>query len=121
MPAWAKAANKPSYTAAEVGALPEDTVIPSPVVTVLSPTGDTHTLKPCPVTYSFGEKTELSVTVTADTQYHFMFSCPSSAATVLTMTGITGRSGDTLAAGKTYEVDIWAGIALVKQIEVTAV
>ena len=121
VPAWAKAANKPSYTAAEVGALPEDTEIPSPMVTVLTPAGDTHTLKPCPVTYSFGEKTELSVTVTADTQYHFMFSCPSSAATVLTMTGITGRSGDTLAAGKTYEVDIWAGIALVKQIEVTAV
>lgn len=121
VPAWAKATNKPSYTAAEVGALPEGTEIPSPEVTVLTPTGDTHTLKPCPVTYSFGEKTELNVTVTAGTQYHFMFACPSSAATVLTMTGITGRSGDTLAAGKTYEVDIWAGVALVKEIEVTSV
>lgn len=121
VPAWAKATNKPSYTAAEVGALPDDTEITSPTVTVLTPAGDTHTLKPCPVTYSFGEKTELSVTVTADTQYHFMFSCPSSAATVLTMTGITGSSGDTLTAGKTYEVDIWAGIALIKEIEVTAV
>lgn len=29
VPAWAKAANKPSYTATEVGALPDDTVIPS--------------------------------------------------------------------------------------------
>ena len=28
VPAWAKAENKPSYTAAEVGALPEDTEIP---------------------------------------------------------------------------------------------
>lgn len=121
VPAWAKAASKPSYTAAEVGALPEDTEIPSPEVTVLTPVGNTHMLKPCPVTYSFGEKAELSVTVTADTQYHFMFSCPSSAATVLTMTGITGRAGDTLAAGKTYEVDIWAGVALIKEIEVTAV
>lgn len=121
VPAWAKTVDKPSYTAAEVGALPEDTVIPSPVVTVLTPTGDAHTLRPCPVTYSFGEKAELSVTVTADTQYHFMFSCPSSVATVLTMNGITGRSGDTLAAGKTYEVDIWAGVALVKEIEVAAV
>ena len=29
VPAWAKAANKPSYTAAEVGALPDSTTIPS--------------------------------------------------------------------------------------------
>ena len=29
VPAWAKAAQKPSYTAAEVGALPDDTFIPS--------------------------------------------------------------------------------------------
>lgn len=29
VPAWAKAANKPTYTAAEVGALPDTTVIPS--------------------------------------------------------------------------------------------
>lgn len=29
VPAWAKEANKPTYTAAEVGALPADTVIPS--------------------------------------------------------------------------------------------
>lgn len=29
VPAWAKAATKPSYTAAEVGALPDDTVIPT--------------------------------------------------------------------------------------------
>lgn len=29
VPAWAKDANKPTYTAAEVGALPADTVIPS--------------------------------------------------------------------------------------------
>ena len=29
VPSWAKAANKPSYTASEVGALPSDTAIPS--------------------------------------------------------------------------------------------
>lgn len=29
VPSWAKQPNKPSYTAEEVGALPEDTVIPS--------------------------------------------------------------------------------------------
>ena len=152
VPAWAKAQSKPAYTAAEVGALPDSTVIPTKAsdliddsghytkpaggipasdiasgviptvtVTVLTPSGNTHTLEPCPVTYSFGEKSELTVTVTASSEYHFMFSCPASTPTVLTMTGITGRAGDTLAAGKTYEVDIWAGIALVKEIEVTAV
>lgn len=31
VPAWAKAASKPTYTAAEVGALPSDTAIPSKV------------------------------------------------------------------------------------------
>ena len=31
VPAWAKASTKPTYTAAEVGALPDDTVIPSKV------------------------------------------------------------------------------------------
>ena len=47
---------------------------------------------------------------------------PSGAATVLTLTGITGKTGDTtLEAGKTYEVDVWAGIAYFKAIEVTAV
>lgn len=29
VPAWAKAANKPTYTASEVGALPDDTDIPT--------------------------------------------------------------------------------------------
>lgn len=29
VPSWAKAANKPSYTASEVGALPDTTVIPA--------------------------------------------------------------------------------------------
>ena len=94
---------------------------PAQVSVVTPASGSTFTLDPCPVTYSFGEKAELTLTVTATTQYHFMFSCPSGAATVLTMNGITGTSGDTLAAGKTYEVDIWAGIAFIKEIEVTAV
>ena len=31
VPAWAKAASKPTYTANEVGALPSTTVIPDPV------------------------------------------------------------------------------------------
>ena len=91
-------------------------------VSVVTPaSGTTFTLAPCPVTYNFGEKAELTVTVNATSQFHFMFSCPSGGATVLTMNGITGTSGDTLEAGGTYEVDIWAGIAFVKEIEVTAV
>lgn len=91
-------------------------------VTVVTPaSGTTFTLAPCPVTYNFGEKAELTVTVNATSQFHFMFSCPSGGATVLVMNGITGTSGDTLEAGGTYEVDIWAGIAFVKEIEVTAV
>jgi hypothetical protein len=91
-------------------------------VSVVTPsTGSTFTLQPCPVTYSFGEKAELTVTVSATSQYHFMFSCPSSAATVLTITGETMRCGDTLEAGETYEVDIWAGITRVAKVEGTAV
>lgn len=95
---------------------------PNPEVVVITPaSGTTFTLQPCPVTYSFGEMAELTVTVTANTQYHFMFSCPSSAATVLTLNGITGSTGDTtLEAGATYEIDVWAGIALYRKIEVTA-
>ena len=95
---------------------------PDPEVVVITPaSGTTFTLQPCPVTYSFGEMAELTVTVTANTQYHFMFSCPSSAATVLTIVGNTGTAGDTtLEAGATYEVDVWAGIALFRKIEVTA-
>ena len=95
---------------------------PAAEVSVVTPaSGSTFTLQPCPVTYNFGEKAELTVTVTATSQYHFAFSCPSGAATVLTMNGITGTAGDTLAAGKTYEVDVWAGIAFITEIEITAV
>ena len=89
---------------------------------VASPgSGTTFTLEPCPVTYKFGERAELTVTVTATSQYHFSFSSPSATATVLTMTGITGTMGDTVEAGKDYEVDIWAGTALIKAVEVTPV
>ena len=93
--------------------------IPVSVVTPVS--GSTFTLDPCPITYNFGEKAELTVTVTALSQFHFMFSCPSSAATVLTITGETMRCGDTLEAGKLYEVDIWAGITRVSVVDGVAV
>ena len=39
VPAWAKAATKPTYTAAEVGALPGDTVIPSKVSDLTNDSG----------------------------------------------------------------------------------
>ena len=94
----------------------------APTVTVVTPaSGSTFTLDPCPVTYSFGEKAELTVTVTALSQFHFMFACPSSAATVLTINGETMRCGDELEAGKLYEVDIWAGITRVSVVEGVAV
>lgn len=98
-----------------------DKSISAMAVTVLSPIGNVHILDPCPVTYSFGEKSMLTVTVTATTQYHFMFTCPNDAPTDLVMHGIVGTAGNTLEGGKTYEVDIWAGIALIREIEVTPV
>lgn len=94
---------------------------PTSEVSVITPeSGSTFNLSPCPATYNFGECAELTVTVTPRSQYHFMFTCPSSAATVLTINGITGTTGDTtLEAGATYEVDVWAGIALYRKVEVT--
>lgn len=91
------------------------------IVQVLTPTTTTMILQPCPVTYNFGEVAELTVTVTTDTEYHFMYTCPTNTATVITINGITGTAGDTPEADKTYEVDVWAGIALTKEVEVTAV
>lgn len=90
-------------------------------VTVLTPQDTTLTLQPCPVTYKWGEVAALTLTVTATTQYHFMFSCPSASVTVLTLNGITGTTGDDIEAGNTYEVDVWAGVALIKAVEITAV
>ncbi len=109
--------------AADAAATGAAIALASGQVTVETPAaGTTFTLDPCPVTYNFGERAELTLTLTSTTQYHFMFACPSGSATVLTMSGITGIAGDTsLAAGKTYEVDVWAGVALFNEIEVTAV
>lgn len=94
---------------------------PSPAVSIVRPvSGNTFILDPCPVTYSFGEKAELTVTVTANSEYHFSFSCPSGTPTVLTITGATETAGDViLEAGEYYEVNVWDGLALYKKIEVT--
>ena len=90
-------------------------------VEVLTPSETTLTLKPVPTTYKWGEVAALTLTVTADSEYHFMFTCPSGSITVLNTPGITGYMGDDLAAGGTYEVDIWAGIRNIREIEVTPV
>lgn len=90
-------------------------------VTVITNANTTLTLQPCPVTYKWGEVASLTLTVTATSQYHFMFTCPSASATVLTLSGHTGTTGDTPAAGKTYEVDVWAGVALIREVDITAV
>ena len=87
---------------------------------ILSPTGNTHTLLPCPFSYAFGEKAELNITVTATSEYHFSFSCPAGTPTVLSMTGVTATSGDViLEAGGYYEVNVWNGVALYRKLEVT--
>ena len=86
-------------------------------VSVVKPASGTEfTLSPCPTTYVFGESEELTLTIGKDSQYHFMFTCPDDAATVLTMSGIKVM-GDELAAGKTYEVDVWAGIARISEVD----
>ena len=94
---------------------------PQTEVSVVTPASTTVTLSPCPVTYAFGEAAALNLTVTATSQYHFSFSCPSASVTVLTLNGITGTAGDDIEAGGTYEVDVWAGTAFIKEIEITAV
>lgn len=102
--------------------LPEMPEPSEPEVTIIRPaSGNTFTLEPCPVTYAFGEKAELTVTVTANSEYHFSFSCPAGTPTVLTILGATTSAGDdTLEAGGYYEINIWDGIALYRKLEVTA-
>lgn len=104
-----------AYTAAISTAL--NTALAAIPVTIEEPEESTLTLQPCPVTYSFGERAELTLTITATSQYHFMFTCPANAATVLTITGEIMRCGDALEAGKSYEVDIWAGITRVSVVD----
>ena len=109
-----------AYTAAISTAL--NTALAAIPVTIVTPETTNVTLEPAPVTYEFGEVAELTVTVTSTTLYHFSFVCPSAAATVLTINGITGTTGDdTLEADNYYEVDIWNGIAIFQKLTVTEV
>ena len=91
------------------------------LVSIETPSGDTHSLLPYPVTYSFGEKAVLTVTVENTTQYRFMFKSPSSTATALTINGISGVVGDSITTNKTYLVDVWNGIAEIKELDITTV
>ena len=81
-------------------------------IKILSPSENTVTLRPFPVTYNFGERANLTITATPDTYYKFMFKCPSNSITNLSINGVPDSAGDViLTAGKTYIVEIWAGIA----------
>ena len=94
--------------------------LPSNEVSVITNAATTLTLEPCPKTYKWGEVADLTLTVTANSQYRFMFTCPSASVTALTLNGITGTEGDTIEAGKIYKVDVWAGIAFIKEVNITA-
>lgn len=108
-----------AYTAAISTAL--NTALAAIPVTIEEPTETTVELEPCPVTYDFGEVASLTLTVTSDTHYHFSFKSPAAAATVVTITGITGYAGDEPEADAYYEVDIWHGLAVYQKIDATEV
>ena len=74
------------------------------------------TLSPYPITYKWGELGLLLITVSATSQYRFMFTCPQSDVTYLEIDGVTRTIGDELEAGSTYIVDIWGGIAKIRNI-----
>ena len=82
-------------------------------------TSTTRTLDPLPRSYNFSTKNSITVTVESNKQYRFMFTCPSNAATTLTMNGVTETHGDTIEANKTYIVDIWNGIATIVEKGIT--
>lgn len=108
-----------AYTAAIATAL--NTALSAIPVTITTPETTTVTLEPCPVTYDFGEVAAITVTVTGTTHYHFSFKSPAAAATVVTISGITGYAGDEPEADAYYEVDIWNGLAVYQKIDITEV
>ena len=107
-----------AYTAAISTAL--NTALAAIPVTIEEPTETTLELDPVPVTYVWGEEAALTLTVTSGTQYHFKFTCPAAAATLVTITDENSQtvpvSGDTLEAGKTYECDIWDNVAIFHEV-----
>ena len=134
VPSWAKASTKPTYTAAEVGALPDDTTYVSsvngnsgavtglePVTTVVNKTSsDTSQTLAANTFYIWPEMSALTITCPA-TGGPFAFRFTSGAtATTLTMTGITMPDDFTVEANKTYEVNVYEGYGLAVSWEVSA-
>lgn len=129
VPAWAKAANKPSYTAAEVGALPDSTVIPdvsgkADKVIVVNAATLPASLEPNKV-YQMGTLTG-SVTIPAfasvaagDTEakiWCFTFNTSSTAPTIVWPAGIVSWNGGdapTINADASYEVTVMDGIGVI--------
>jgi len=140
VPAWAKAASKPTYTAAEVGALPDSTVIPTKVSDLTDDSG--HYTKPAtgipasdlaegivvvteqvsgasPVItaqanhrYICGEVTSISITPCASGICDVVFTSGSTVA-VLTLTSTVKMPewwDGTLEANMIYEINIMDGI-----------
>ena len=126
VPSWAKASTRPTYTAAEVGALPSDTTYVSsvngssgavtglePVTTVVTKTAsDTAQTLAANTFYVWPEMASLTITCPA-TGGPFAFRFTSGAtATTLTMTGITMPDDFTVEASKTYEINVYHGYGL---------
>ena len=134
VPSWAKASTKPTYTAAEVGALPDDTTYVSsvngnsgavtglePVTAVVNKTAsDTAQTLAANTFYIWPEMSALTITCPATGgPYAFRFTSGATA-TTLTMTGITMPDDFTVEAGKVYEVNVYEGYGLAVSWEVSA-
>ena len=134
VPAWAKASTKPTYTAAEVGALPSDTTYVSsvngnsgavtglePVTTVVNKTAsDTSQTLAANMFYIWPEMSALTITCPATGgPYAFRFTSGTTA-TTLTMTGITMPDDFVVEASKTYEINVYQGYGLAVSWEVSA-
>jgi len=134
VPAWAKASTKPSYTAAEVGALPDDTTYVSSVngnsgavtgleeqTTVVSKTAsDTAQTLAANTFYVWPEMASLTITCpTTGGPFAFRFTSGATA-TTLTMTGITMPDDFSVEANKVYEVNVYEGYGLAVSWEVSA-
>ena len=134
VPSWAKAATKPTYTAAEVGALPSDTTYVSSVngrtgavtglqeqTTVVNKTSsDTSQTLASNTFYIWPEMSALTITCPATGgPYAFRFTSGATA-TTLTMTGITMPDDFAVEANKVYEVNVYQGYGLAVSWEVSA-
>lgn len=134
VPNWAKASTKPTYTASEVGALPDDTTYVSsvngnsgavtglePVTTVVNKTAsDTAQTLAANTFYVWPEMSALTITCpTTGGPYAFRFTSGATA-TTLTMTGITMPDDFAVEANKVYEVNVYEGYGLAVSWEVSA-